>query len=79
MNLELAILQTLEAAATATDRPLTEQVILGGIAGFVDKLPTLHELQRALNRLQSKGYIKGQNDEFRGTLWLITTEGKLRL
>lgn len=80
MNLALAILQTLDAASIgASGRPLTLDVIMGGIGGFLAEVPTRHAVKRELGKLETKGYVKAEDDEFRGRMWLITTEGKLRL
>lgn len=79
MNLERAILEVLDAAASSTPRPLTERVIHGGVGGFIPEIPTSADLQRALHRLEQKGQIAGTKNGDDDTVWIATAAGRLRL
>lgn len=75
MNLECAILNVLDA----TPRAVTAGVILGFAPKFTGAEHTLAEIERALRRLEEKGHVKGNPNPDRGTVWMATDDGKLRI
>lgn len=77
MNLELAILHVLDAATGA--RPLPDAAIHAKVPLFAAEDFPLADVQRALNRLATKGHAKGTRDEDLGNLWIITPGGRLRI
>ena len=76
MNLQIAILQSLEAVhpIQRTTKLVKSDVHLTQVTP-----PTLSDVKRALNKLESKGHVIGVSNEDTGTKWKVTDAGIARL
>lgn len=81
MNLELAILNVL----AASPRALSVKVLRGFVPSFTGSDHTLTDLTRTLQRLESKGHVRGtgtgecDEDNTPVIVWKETADGRLRI
>lgn len=75
MNLELAILNVLDASP----RALPAGAIAGFVPTFLGQEPTVTDVVRALRSLENKGHAKGTAHEDKGAVYVLTAEGRLRI
>ena len=76
MTLPRAILEALDAAYDGP--PITVRTILGMIANELPVRPTLSEVERACDRLETRREIVSLNDEDLGRVCKITAQGRAR-
>ena len=78
MNLERTILEQLDLGGDYL-QPQRGLIARVNLALPVGQNPTLAEVERALQSLEGKRQVTGQNSEDRGRLWKITANGRARL
>lgn len=76
MNLELAILQVLEAIHPRMERQV---VIVADVKNSSVKSPTTSDVERALSKLEGKRHVVGVSNEDTGAKWKVTDSGIARL
>lgn len=76
MNLEIAILQVLEAIHPKMER---QDVIVADVRNSREQSPTKSEVERALRKIEDKRHVIGVSNDDTGTKWKITDAGIARL
>ena len=76
MNLEIAILRTLELIHPLMER---QAVVVADVKNSSVKSPTSSDVERALSKLEDKKHVVGVSNEDTGTKWKITDAGIARL
>ena len=76
MNLEIAILQVLEAIHPRLEK---QAVIVADVKNARVKSPTTSDVERALNKLEAKRHVVGVSNEDTGAKWKVTDSGIARL
>lgn len=76
MNLEIAILQVLEAIHPRLEK---QAVIVADVKNSRVKSPTTADVERALSKLESKRHVVGVSNEDTGAKWKVTDSGIARL